>query len=457
MLRPLIIAAAAVVLSLPGAYSVVTAAFATPPPPAPEALQTYRGDAFGILSAVAPTTLPGAPPVTTVTGDDDRWHNDTVTLHLSVAPGGSAVAYTTYQVGDGAWEKGTTVKVPAPRDHANDGEVTVRYYSVGEDGAVEPTRSAVVRIDTRQPAFKWSGVSPAVLEGSGPVKFSFVVHDLSPTVRIAWRATDQYGSFAAAKKGLERTTGSRSIEVVPRYRNGKAFEPGLYRVSLTITDEAGNPPETSVRKFRDYRAAPAKVWRRVSGAGKRIALTFDDGGAGPWASILDTLKRYHMHATFFPLGPYVAASPSLARRTLAEGHAIGSHGWSHTDMTRQSYAQVRSELVRSESPWWNAAQATPVQYCRPPYGAYNGTTVSAAGSAGFSRIVLWDVDPQDWREPGSSAIASHVLSRVHSGAIVCLHLRPQTAAALPTILAGLKARGYEAVSVPELFRAAGYR
>jgi peptidoglycan/xylan/chitin deacetylase (PgdA/CDA1 family) len=50
-----------------------------------------------------------------------------------------------------------------------------------------------------------------------------------------------------------------------------------------------------------------------------------------------------------------------------------------------------------------------------------------------------------------------VLSHVHSGAIVCMHLRPQTAAALPAILAGLKARGYEAVSLPELFRAAGYR
>ena len=457
MLRPLIIAAAAIALSLPGAYSVVTAALAIPPEPAPEALQTYRGDGSGILSAIAPTTLPGAPPVTTVSGEDDRWHNTAVTLHLSVTPGGSPVAYTTYQVGDGAWEKGTTVKVTAPRDHANDGEVTVRFYSVGSDGAVEPTQSVIVKIDTRQPAFKWTGVSPAVLEGGGPVKFSFVVHDLSPSVDIAWRATDQYDDFAAAKKGLQRATGSRSIEVVPRYKNGKAFEPGLYKVTLTLTDEAGNTTTTSAKVFRDYRAAPAKVWRRVSGAGKRIALTFDDGGAGPWASMLDTLKRYGMHATFFPLGPYVAASPSLARRTMAEGHAIGSHGWSHTDMTRQSYAQVRSELIRSEAPWWNAAEATPVQYCRPPYGAYDSTTISAAGSAGFSRVVLWDVDPQDWREPGSGAIASHVLSHVHSGAIVCMHLRPQTAAALPAILAGLKARGYKAVSLPELFRAAGYR
>ncbi len=395
--------------------------------------------------------------MTTVSGNDDRWHNTAVTLQLTVADTGAGVAFTTYQVGSGAWEKGTSIRVAAPKDHSNDGAIKVSFYSVGADGAVEPETSVTVKIDTTPPAFKWAGVSPSVIEGTRPVTFSFVVRDLTPTVAIDWRATDQYGSFAAAKKGLEREVGSRSIEVVPRYRNGRAFEPGLYRVSLTLTDEAGNTTTTSEKAFRDYRAAPAKVWRRVSGAGKRIALTFDDGGAGPWQSILNTFKRYGMHGTFFPLGPYVAASPSLARRTLAEGHAIGSHGWTHTDMTRQSFAQVVSELRRSEAPWWSSAQATPVQYFRPPYGSYNGTTLAAARSTGFSRVMLWDVDPRDWSGPGSGSIASHVLSHVHSGAIVCMHLTPQTAAALPTILAGLKVRGYKAVSLPELFQAAGYR
>jgi len=71
-------------------------------------------------------------------------------------------------------------------------------------------------------------------------------------------------------------------------------------------------------------------------------------------------------------------------------------------------------------------------------------------------VILWDVDPQDWASPGSSAIASRVLSSVRPGSIVLLHLRAQTAAALPTILRGLRARGYQVVTVPKLFRAAGY-
>jgi peptidoglycan/xylan/chitin deacetylase (PgdA/CDA1 family) len=461
MYRPLLIIAAALLVALPGAYGLAASASASTGAAPAEAVAVAAGVDAGptVLPAVAPSPSPSPaqPPVTTVSGADDRWHRATVTLNLAVADSGSGVAYTTYRVGNGPWEKGTTIKVEASKDHSNDGAQIVSFYSVGNDGSVEPEQKVTVRIDTTPPAFTWSGVSPSVIEGVTPVRFSFGVRDLTGTVDIDWRATDQYGAFAASKKGLERATGSRSIEVTPRYANGEAFMPGLYLVELTITDLAGNTTTTSARSFRDYRAAPAKVWRHVSGAGKRVALTFDDGGAGPWASILNTLKTYHMHATFFPLGPYLAASPSLARRTLAEGNAMGSHGWTHTDMTRQSFSQVRSELVRSEYPWWNAAGCTPVPYCRPPYGAYNGTTVSAAGSAGFTRVILWDVDPTDWAEPGSGVIAGRVLSHIHSGAIVVMHLRGQTAAALPAILSGLKARGYTAVSLPELFRAAGYR
>lgn len=404
-----------------------------------------------------PSPVPGAPPVTAVSGADERWHRTAVTLHLTVTDSGSGVASTTYRVDDGPWELGTVIEVPAPRDHSNDGAHTVRFYSVGGDGSVEPEQTVTVKIDTRPPAFTWAGVSPAVIRSVSPVRFRFVVRDLSGRVRVAWRATDQYGSVAARRRGLEREAGARSVEVTPRYADHQAFMPGLYKVRLTLTDPAGNSVTTSARAFRSYRPAAAKVWRRVSGAGRRVALTFDDGGAGPWASILDTLQAYRAHATFFPLGPYVQGSASLARRTLAEGHAVGSHGWTHTLMTGQSHGAVRGELLRSMAPWWSAAGGTPVPYLRPPYGEYNGTTVAAAGSAGFTRIILWDVDPQDWAEPGSGVIAQRVLSAVRPGSIVVMHLRGQTAAALPAILRGLRARGYKAVSLPELFRAAGLR
>jgi peptidoglycan/xylan/chitin deacetylase (PgdA/CDA1 family) len=294
-----------------------------------------------------------------------------------------------------------------------------------------------------------------VLHRTEPVLFRFTIRESSGTVRLAWRATDQYGYLAASRGGLEREPGAHDLQLTPRHKNHKPFTPGLYRVLLTLTDQAGNVTVTKAQAFRDYRSAPARVFSHVSGAGRRVALTFDDGGDGPWASMLRTLKAFRAHATFFPLGPWV--NGSLGRRTIAEGSAIGTHGWTHTAMTRQSYDGVRDEWLRSEARWWAAAGLSPVPYCRPPYGDYDHTTVAASGSAGFTRVILWDVDPEDWREPGSGVIAARVLSHVHPGAIVCMHLRAQTAAALPTILRGLRARGYKAVSLPELFRAAGYR
>ncbi len=142
---------------------------------------------------------------------------------------------------------------------------------------------------------------------------------------------------------------------------------------------------------------------------------------------------------------------------MQEGHACGVHGWTHSMMTRQSAGQVQSEWLRNAAPWWSATGYSPVPYCRPPYGDMNGSTTSASAAIGFYRVILWDVDPRDWSQPGAGVIASRVLSHVHPGAIVCMHLTPQTAQALPTILSGLRARGYKAASLPEMFHAAGMR
>ena len=466
MYRLLLIVAAAVVFALPGVYAVATNADATPAPaatgtPVAQPGAPPRVDVASLESSpsVSPSPSPGDAdaPVTIATGSDDRWTRTAVVVHLVATDPVSGVAYTLFKVDDGAWTKGTRIDVPAPKNHSNDGAHIITFYSVDNAQNAEPEKSVTVKIDTTPPSFEWRDVSPAVIYRVQAVRFAFIVRDIGGPIRLSWRASDQYGTLAASLGGLEREPGWREIAVVSRYKNHEAFMPGLYKVGLTLTDQAGNVTVTGTRDFRNYRPAPAKAWRRVDGAGPRVALTFDDGGAGPWASMLNTLKAYNAHATFFPLGPYAAASPSLMRRTIDEGHAVGSHGWTHTEMTRQSCGAVREEWIRSEAPWWNAAGATPVPYCRPPYGSYNSSTVAASGSAGFTRVILWDVDARDWTEPGSGVIAQRVLSAVRPGSIVCLHLRPQTAAALPAILSGLRARGYKAVSLPELFRAAGYR
>ena len=458
MSRQLLVFIAAVGLALPGivtATTSVTDAPAAPPSsPSPAAVPL-------VLPTIVPTVSPSPgdvmPPVTTASGMGSRWRSDAATVKFTATDAESGVAATVYQLDGGAWKIGDQLVVRAPRDHSNDGEHTITFYSVDNALNQEAFKTAGVKIDTRPPRFAWKSVSPGVIRHIEPVTLRFTVDERSGPVKLSYKVTDQYGYSAVSRAGLERTAGPRSIELTPRYRSHKGFVPGVYRVQLTVRDEAGNVTVTKRRSFRDLRAVSGGVWHRINGAGRRVALTFDDGDNSAWASILGTLKRYKAHATFFPLGPYVASSPSLARRTVQDGNAIGTHGWTHSVMTRQSAGQIQSEWTRAAAPWWSATGYSPVPYCRPPYGDVNSATTSASAAIGFYRVILWDVDPLDWSQPGAGVITSRVLSAVHPGAIVCMHLTPQTAQALPSILSGLRARGYKAASLPEMFHAAGLR
>ncbi len=397
------------------------------------------------------------PPVTTAVGADGRWRRTAAKVVLTATDKGSGVAATWFQVDEGPWTAGTTVVVPASKDHTSDGEHTIAFYSVDNCRNAESARTVVVRIDTRPPRLRWVDLAPAKVRRLQTVRCRLTVCEANGPVRVALQVKTQYGRLVLRRAGVVREPGSWSVAFAPRTAGGDVLLPGVYRVRATATDAAGNVRVSGTRSFRVFGPASTRVWRRVDGVGRRVALTFDDGDVGAWKAILATLKAGRAHATFFVLGPFVSGSPHLARRTLAEGHAIGSHGYTHALMTRESAAEVCGELERSSRPWWAAARATPMPYLRPPYGIYDRRTLAVARSAGFARIVLWDVDPEDWRSPGAGVIAQRVLRNVRPGSIVLLHLRPQTAAALPAILRGLRARGYKVVSLPELFRAAGYQ
>ena len=348
------------------------------------------------------------------------------------------------------------MEVKAPRDHAGDGEHVLTFWSVDADGRTETPQTVTVKIDTRPPTVRQLKLRPGVLHHVQPLRVSFSLADLSGGAHLSYRVDDQYGYLARKDRGIDVDAGTFSLAIKDRYGNGKPWVPGLFRVTLTFVDRAGNSATLKPLLVRDYHPTHASVTYNVKGAGKRVALTFDDGGpAYVWARMLDTLKAYHMHATFFVVGPYVRAEQRVAARAAREGHGIGSHAWTHSPSTVIGYSGVRRELVRSEAPWWSAARVSPVGWFRPPYGDHNASTVAAAGSVGFAHVVMWDVDPGDWRGYGASTIAANTLSHVHSGAIIGLHVRSTTAAALPTILRGLKARGYTSVSLPEMFHAAG--
>jgi peptidoglycan/xylan/chitin deacetylase (PgdA/CDA1 family) len=190
-------------------------------------------------------------------------------------------------------------------------------------------------------------------------------------------------------------------------------------------------------------------------AAHEVALTFDDGpSASSSPAILSFLERTHTPATFFVIGSQVRAAPGIVQREARDGFVIGAHTWDHPDLTKLSASRISHELTSTVGQIHRAlGTGYCVRYFRPPYGAYNGTVLGQARAAGLTAI-LWNVDPRDWSRPGTQTIVNRVLSQVRAGSIILLHDGPsnrqQTAAALPGILAGLRARGLTPVTLPQL-------
>lgn len=300
-------------------------------------------------------------------------------------------------------------------------------------------------------------VAPSLLRDDRPVRvrYGLIGWNRSATVRL--EVIDAFGAIVATVERTARSTGS-----VLRWDGtddrGRPVEPGMYRVRVAASRVGlGGSLDRSVTNTHDVRIerpTQARVVYRVADAGRRVALTFDDCNTrAEWQAILDVLARRDVRVTFFCLGLNVQRYPVLARRTVAEGHAIGSHSFAHPDLRTLSAARIRGELIHSSNVWWTVAGVTPVPYLRPPYGAHDVEARRVAGEMGYGHVVMWDVDPSDYRRPGASTIVSRVLSEIRPGSIVLMHTLPQTAAALRDLLAGLERRGLLPVTLPELLRA----
>jgi peptidoglycan-N-acetylglucosamine deacetylase len=212
-----------------------------------------------------------------------------------------------------------------------------------------------------------------------------------------------------------------------------------------------------MRKDRAYFEQRGEIiWEVGSASEKLICLTFDDGpDPEQTPAILDLLRRYGAHATFFVTGIQAKQHPELLQREIKEGHEIGNHTYNHIFFRHPSADAVKRELEEAEQAIVAASGQRP-QLFRPPGGYYNQTIVDAARQAGY-QIVMWSwhEDTEDWKRPGVGRIANKVLGNARPGDIVLFHdrvKRTQTIAAMERILPELEQRGYQFVTVSELLR-----
>ena len=176
-----------------------------------------------------------------------------------------------------------------------------------------------------------------------------------------------------------------------------------------------------------------------------LYFTFDDGPEPVYTPLVtDVMEEFDGLGTFFSIGQLVATYPEVIQTIHAEGSSIQNHTWDHASLDQVTPTEFYNEIEKTQNAIYDATAVYPI-CLRPPYGATTQETFNQAAEMGLE-ITMWDIDTQDWRRPGTQAIADHIMESVFAGAIILMHDgggdRSQTVAALEQVLPQLQAEGY---------------
>jgi len=181
-----------------------------------------------------------------------------------------------------------------------------------------------------------------------------------------------------------------------------------------------------------------------------LVLTFDDGpNPKTTPKILDCLKKHNVKAVFFVVGRNAARFPRLLKRIVEQGHELANHSYSH-----KSFGKISDEFQTKEIESTNKLifpYQKEVRWFRPPYG-YRGKNLTKRLRGIGMRMVMWSIDPFDWKRPTPAVICRRVLSKLRNGSIILLHdMYMQTAKALERIIIGAKNKGYRFALLSDIY------
>lgn len=180
---------------------------------------------------------------------------------------------------------------------------------------------------------------------------------------------------------------------------------------------------------------------------KKVALTFDDGPNGIYTEkLLDGLLERNVKATFFITGENIKENEDLIARMYEEGHLLGNHTYSHVNLSELDFEAACEEINDTNASVYNIT-GYEMEYIRPPFGEWTDKLKEKTDMA----IVMWNVDPLDWKDQNSALVTSRILKNVKNGDIILLHdiFNSSVEAALQ-VIDELKKQGYIFVTVDEL-------
>lgn len=250
---------------------------------------------------------------------------------------------------------------------------------------------------------------------------------------------------------LSLSLGSCSPEKSPPQASSGAWRTSANPNYRTPLPQGPVPRNPDMRMSGNFSSSSGVTFSRVSVPGPYVALTFDDGPhATHTPRLLDILRARNVKATFYVIGKNVDLYPGIVRRTVAEGHEIGNHTYTHPKLSALGMDRVLTEIRKTDEAVIRACGVRP-RTLRPPYGALLQSQRQIIHSTLGYPTIMWSVDPLDWKRPGSSVVTSRIIGGTNNGAIILVHdLHGSSVDAMPATVDTLLRKGYRFVTVSQL-------
>lgn len=211
----------------------------------------------------------------------------------------------------------------------------------------------------------------------------------------------------------------------------------LKEIPLKIEIKENKKKEEAISQQVDFLIDPTKP---------AIALTFDDGPTQYTQEILEILKKENVSATFFVLGNKVDMFEDTIQKIVKSGSEIGNHSYNHKWLSRLSTEEIKSQIDKTQEKIKNITGIYP-RYLRPTYGSINNRIRNATDL----NIVLWDIDPKDWKNQSPEKTVQRILDKIDDGKIVLLHdNHKKTVKAIQLLIPKLKEKGYQMVTLSDM-------
>lgn len=178
-----------------------------------------------------------------------------------------------------------------------------------------------------------------------------------------------------------------------------------------------------------------------------VALTFDDGPYGKVTNrIVKVLKKNDARATFFVVGNRISKYPEALKNAAKNGNQIGTHTYAHSNLSKMKKSEIKKEMKKAISSVEKVIGEPPA-ILRPPYGSINDKVRETVGIP----MICWNVDTEDWNKKSKKAVLKEC-KNIKDGDIVLMHdLYSNTAAAVESLVPALTKKGYQLVTIEELF------